>query len=77
MPELPEVDAARALLRRVAAGRTISRVWCANDPLVFEALSARRFRRALVGRRVVSAGGTASISGSSWTGGPGRAFTSA
>jgi formamidopyrimidine-DNA glycosylase len=56
MPELPEVDAARALLRRVAAGRTISGVWCANDPVVFEALSRRRFRRALLGRRVVDVG---------------------
>jgi formamidopyrimidine-DNA glycosylase len=52
MPELPEVDAARLLIRRVAVGRTISRVWCASDPIVLEALSPRRVRQALVGRRV-------------------------
>jgi len=56
MPELPEVDAARVLLRRVAAGRTISRVWCARDPIVFEALPPRRFRQALLGRRVRGVG---------------------
>jgi formamidopyrimidine-DNA glycosylase len=56
MPELPEVDAARVLVRRVAAGRTISGVWCARDPIVFEALPPQRFRRALLGRRVLGVG---------------------
>ena len=56
MPELPEVDAARVLVRRVAAGRTIARVWCARDPIVFEALSPRRFERTLLGRRVLDVG---------------------
>jgi formamidopyrimidine-DNA glycosylase len=54
MPELPEVEAARVLARRVARGRRITRVWCAGDPIVFEALTPRRFRQALLGRRVLS-----------------------
>ncbi|HXJ78417.1 MAG TPA: DNA-formamidopyrimidine glycosylase family protein [Candidatus Methylomirabilis sp.] len=53
MPELPEVETARVLARRVATGRRITAVWCADDPIVFEALAPRRFRRALLGRRVL------------------------
>jgi formamidopyrimidine-DNA glycosylase len=56
MPELPEVEAARAVAERVAAGRRIARVWCASDPIVFEAVSPARFRRALLGRRVSGVG---------------------
>jgi formamidopyrimidine-DNA glycosylase len=56
MPELPEVEAARALAQRVAVGRKIVRVGCAADPLVFEALSATRFRRTLLGRYVRGVG---------------------
>jgi formamidopyrimidine-DNA glycosylase len=52
MPELPEVDAARIAAARVAVGRRITRVRCADDPLVFEGVAPRRFRRALLGRRV-------------------------
>ena len=52
MPELPEVEAARNLAQRVATGRRIVRAWCARDPIVFEAVTPARFRRALVGRRV-------------------------
>jgi formamidopyrimidine-DNA glycosylase len=52
MPELPEVEAARLLARRVALGRKVVRVWCAVDPIVFEARSPRAFSNALVGRRV-------------------------
>jgi formamidopyrimidine-DNA glycosylase len=52
MPELPEVEAARLAIQRVAAGRRIRAVWCADDPLVFEGASPARFRRALRGRRV-------------------------
>ena len=51
MPELPEVEAARALAERVAAGRRITAVWCADDPIVLEA-SPASLRRALRGRRV-------------------------
>ena len=54
MPELPEVEAARRAVTRVARGRRIVRVWCANDPIVFGGVSADRFRRALQGRRVMT-----------------------
>jgi formamidopyrimidine-DNA glycosylase len=53
MPELPEVEEARRLARRVAVGRRITDVRCADDPLVFEAVPPARFRRALLGARVV------------------------
>jgi len=56
MPELPEVEAARTLARRVALGRTIVRARCADDPIVFEARSPRAFSNALVGRRVRGVG---------------------
>jgi formamidopyrimidine-DNA glycosylase len=52
MPELPEVEAARRAAQKVAAGRRISEVWVADDPIVFEGVAPARFRRALVGRRV-------------------------
>jgi formamidopyrimidine-DNA glycosylase len=55
MPELPEVEAARALVERVAAGRRIVRAWCARDGLVFERASSERWRRALIGRRFLRA----------------------
>ena len=56
MPELPEVEAARVLARRVAVGRRIARVWCAGDPIVFEARTPRAFSNALLGRRVRGVG---------------------
>jgi len=56
MPELPEVEAARVLARRVALGRRIARVWCASDPIVFEARPPRAFTKALLGRRVRGVG---------------------
>lgn len=52
MPELPEVEAARVLATRAARGRRIVRVWCAEDPIVFERVPAQKFRRALTGRRI-------------------------
>jgi formamidopyrimidine-DNA glycosylase len=52
MPELPEVEAARAIAQRVAAGRRIVEARCAADPIVFEGVSPARFARALKGRRV-------------------------
>ena len=55
MPELPEVEAARILAMRTARGRRIVRVWCADDPIVFERVPAARFRRALLGRRILGA----------------------
>ena len=55
MPELPDVEAARRLAARVAAGRRIVDVWCAADPIVFEGVSAARLRAALLGRCVRAA----------------------
>ena len=55
MPELPEVEAARRTAERVAAGRRIVSVWCADDPIVLETPPAR-LRRALLGRRVLRVG---------------------
>jgi formamidopyrimidine-DNA glycosylase len=52
VPELPEVEAARRLVERVARGRRIVAVECADDPIVFERVPAARWRRALLGRRV-------------------------
>jgi formamidopyrimidine-DNA glycosylase len=52
MPELPEVEVGRLIARRVAAGRVIIRVRCADDPIVFDGVTPARFRRALLGRRV-------------------------
>jgi formamidopyrimidine-DNA glycosylase len=53
VPELPEVEAARRTAERVAKGRRITDVRCAPDPIVFEQVPPARFRRALVGRRVL------------------------
>jgi formamidopyrimidine-DNA glycosylase len=55
MPELPEVEAARLIARRVAVGRRIVAVAGAEDPIVFERVPAAAFRRALLGRRVTRA----------------------
>jgi formamidopyrimidine-DNA glycosylase len=54
VPELPEVEAARVLAQRVAAGRRIVDVACSADPIVFEGVSAARVTRALRGRRVMA-----------------------
>jgi formamidopyrimidine-DNA glycosylase len=54
MPELPEVERGRRLAERIAAGRMIAKVKCARDPIVFEGVSAARWRRALAGRRVIA-----------------------
>jgi len=53
MPELPEVESARLTARRVAVGRRIVGVWCADDPIVFDRVLPARVRRALLGRQVV------------------------
>lgn len=55
MPELPEVETARRMLERVAVGRRIARVRCADDPIVFEGVSPARFAAALRGRQVLGA----------------------
>jgi formamidopyrimidine-DNA glycosylase len=53
MPELPEVEAARVMARRVAVGRRIVGVWCADDRIVFDRVAPARVKRALLGRRVL------------------------
>ena len=55
MPELPEVERGRRLARDVAVGRRIVRVWCADDPIVFDSVGPRRWRRALEGKRIDAA----------------------
>ena len=55
MPELPEVERGRRLARDVAVGRRIVRVWCDDDPIVFDSVGPRRWRRALEGKRVDAA----------------------
>jgi formamidopyrimidine-DNA glycosylase len=52
MPELPEVEVGRLIARRVAVGRVIAAVRCADDPIVFDGTPPARLRRALLGRRV-------------------------
>lgn len=53
MPELPEVEFGRRVAESVALGRTIERVRCERDPIVFEKVSARRWSTALNGRTVL------------------------
>jgi formamidopyrimidine-DNA glycosylase len=55
MPELPEVEAARLLADRALVGRRIVGVTCVDDPIVFDAVSRPRLRRALLGRKVLAA----------------------
>ncbi|CAI8034337.1 Formamidopyrimidine-DNA glycosylase [Geodia barretti] len=55
VPELPEVERGRRLAESVAAGRRIARVWCEDDPLVFDAVAPDHWREALEGRRVEAA----------------------
>jgi formamidopyrimidine-DNA glycosylase len=52
MPELPEVEVGRLIAQRVARGRAISKVVCADDPIVFAGVPPARVRAALLGRRV-------------------------
>lgn len=54
MPELPEVEHGRRLVERLALGRRIVRVRCADDPIVFEGVTPRAVERALTGRTVVA-----------------------
>lgn len=53
MPELPEVEHARRAVDRLARGRRLARVRCADDPIVFEGRSAPEVEAILAGRRVV------------------------
>ncbi|HEX2440608.1 MAG TPA: DNA-formamidopyrimidine glycosylase family protein [Methylomirabilota bacterium] len=56
MPELPEVEAARRLAARVAVGRRIVDVWCADDRIVIQGVTPRRLVATLRGRRVKAVG---------------------
>ena len=53
MPELPEVERGRRLAEEVARGNRIDRVICARDPIVYEGVSPRKFRSALLDRQVL------------------------
>jgi formamidopyrimidine-DNA glycosylase len=52
MPELPEVESARRRAARALEGHRIERVFTADDPIVYEGVSPRRFAAALRGRLV-------------------------
>jgi formamidopyrimidine-DNA glycosylase len=54
MPELPEVEFGRRLAESVAAGGRVVDVRCARDSIVFEGVSSRRFRIALIGATVLA-----------------------
>jgi formamidopyrimidine-DNA glycosylase len=54
VPELPEVEAGRLLVRAVAVGRRIVAVRCVADPIVLDGVTPARLRRALLGRRVLA-----------------------
>lgn len=52
MPELPEVEFGRTVADTVARGRLITGVRCARDTIVFDGISIRQFREAVLDRRV-------------------------
>lgn len=54
MPELPEVERARRLIERIAVGRTIAAVRCAEDTIVFAGVAPKAVARHLKGRTVVA-----------------------
>ena len=56
MPELPEVETARRLARRVLTGHRIVAVATVDDPIVYAGVSPRRLAAALRGRRVEAVG---------------------
>src|SRR5690606_18551504 len=53
MPELPEVEHARGVLERVAVGRRVRSVACADDPIVLPD-GPREVERALKDRTIVA-----------------------
>jgi formamidopyrimidine-DNA glycosylase len=55
MPELPEIEYARRLAEKICVGRTITRVNCADDPIVIVDVTPAQMRRALTRRRIVGA----------------------
>ncbi len=54
MPELPEVERGRRLAAEVLQGRTIARVKCAEDRIVFDGVAPSTVCRRLRGARVVA-----------------------
>ena len=54
MPELPAVEFGRKLVETNAKGKKIKRVYCANDPIVYDEDSPRKVARVLKDRRVNS-----------------------
>ena len=54
MPELPEAERARRLIENVVLDRTIARVWCDDDDIVFAGVTPRTVSRRLKGRKVVA-----------------------
>ncbi|MEV7452371.1 Fpg/Nei family DNA glycosylase [Streptomyces nigra] len=54
MPELPDVEGFRGVLRTCAQGRTVRRIEV-RDPGVLHGVDARRLREALEGRRITGA----------------------
>ncbi|TCD66762.1 hypothetical protein EIP91_000953 [Steccherinum ochraceum] len=52
MPELPEVERAKELVKSVAKGKTIIRVDTVEDPIVFSGVSHTDFAKELTGRKV-------------------------
>ncbi len=55
MPELPEAERGRKLAEAITVGRRIERVWCDDDPIVFDGVAQGRWRRVLEAKRVVAA----------------------
>lgn len=55
MPELPEVERGRLIAEMVATGRTVRRVRCANDRIVFCDQTPATVSRRLRGKRVLAA----------------------
>jgi formamidopyrimidine-DNA glycosylase len=53
VPELPEVELARKVAARVAVGRRIDRVICADDRIVYEGVAPSTVKRRLTGRTVL------------------------
>lgn len=54
MPELPEVERARKLAESVAGGRTVTRVWCAPDEIVFQRAGPGVVRRSLERKQILA-----------------------
>ncbi|KAH8086602.1 AtMMH-1 [Cristinia sonorae] len=52
MPELPEVERAKELVKRLAKGKTIARVDTSEDSIVFAGIPHTEFAKELQGRKV-------------------------